>query len=298
MATHPELGQTRHVDTSDGRRLRVEVAGDGRRVVLVQVGSPNAGVLHRDWVQDAADRGLTLITYDRPGYRGSSGLHGRTVADCAADVRRLSEVLGFERCVVWGFSGGGPHALACGALLDDLVAAVAAIGSPAPFDAPGLDFLASRSDEAREDHELFLSDRAEWERRGEQQRDELLAMSAGELAEHWSAGMSAADGAALHGEFGVWLHRAAHAALAAGVDGWTEDDIALFHSSWGFDPASISIPVKVWHGLQDRLMPFANGRWLAETIPGAQAELRDDDGHLTVVAERIGEVHEWLAQYV
>jgi pimeloyl-ACP methyl ester carboxylesterase len=298
MAHDPELGQTRHVETADGRRLRAEVAGDGRRVVLSQVGTPNAGVLYRDWVQDAAGRGLTLITYDRPGYRGSSGQPGRTVADCAADVRRLSEVLGFERCVVWGFSGGGPHALACGALLDGLVAAVATIGSPAPFDAPGLDFLAGMSDEDREDYELFLSDRGEWEREAEQQRQELLAMGAGELAEQWSTGQSAADGAALRGAIGVWLHRAAHGALASGVDGWTDDDIALSHSPWGFDPASISIPVRVWHGREDRVVPFVHGRWLADAIPGAQAEMRDHDGHFTVVAERIGEVHQWLAQYV
>ena len=264
----------------------------------MQVGAPNAGVLYDAWAQDAARRDLTLITYDRPGYGGSSGQAGRSVADCAADVRTLSEVLGFDRCVVWGFSGGGPHALACGALLEDLVAAVATIGSPAPFDAPGLDYLAGWSDEDREDHELFLSDRAEWERRGERERRELLAMNAGELAEYWSAGMCAADGATLRGEFGVWLHRAAHAALASSIEGWTEDDIALFHAPWGFDPASISIPVKVWHGQEDRLMPFAHGRWLAETIPGAHAELRDDDGHLTVVAERIGDVHEWLAHYL
>jgi pimeloyl-ACP methyl ester carboxylesterase len=298
MASHPESAETRHVEAADGRRLRADVVGDGHRVVLVQVGSPNAGVLYHEWMQDAAGRGLTLITYDRPGYRGSSRQLGRTVADCAADVRRLSEVVGFERCVAWGFSGGGPHALACGALLDDLVAAVATIGSPAPFDAPGLDFLAGRSDGDRDDYELFLSDRTEWERHGEQQREELLAMSAGELAEQWSAGTSEADGADLHGEFGVWLHRAAQAGLAPSLDGWTDDDIALFHSPWGFDPASISIPVKVWHGLEDRLVPSAHGRWLAEAIPSAQVEFRDHDGHLTVVARRIGEVHEWLAQYL
>ena len=298
MAAHPELARTRHVDTADGRRLRAEVAGDGRRVVLVQVGTPNAGVLYRHWVQDAADRGLTLVSYDRPGYGDSPAQLGRLVADCAADVRRLSEVLGFARCVVWGFSGGGPHALACGALLNDLVAAAATIGSPAPFDAPGLDLSAGRSDEDREDDELFLSDRAAWERRGEEQRKELLAMSAAELAAQWSAGQSEADGALLHGEFGVWLHRAIQAALASSVDGWTDDDVALFHSPWGFDPASISIPVKLWHGLDDGFVPSAHCRWLVEAIPTAEAELRDHDGHLTVAAERIGEVHEWLAQYV
>lgn len=298
MTTHPESARTKHVETADARRLRVEVVGDGRRVVLVQVGSPNAGVLYRGWVEDAASRGLTSIAYDRPGYGGSSGQPGRRVADCAADVRTLSQVLGFERCAVWGLSGGGPHALACGALLGDLVAAVATIGSPAPFDAPGLDLVAARSGEAREDHELFVSDRAEWERHGEGQRKELLAMSAADLAEQWSADQSAVDRAVLQGELGVWLHGAVQAALAPGIEGWTQDDIALFHSPWGFDPASISIPVKLWHGLQDRFVPLANGRWLAEAIPGAQAELRDDDGHLTVAAERIGDVHEWLAQYV
>ena len=286
------------VDTADGRRLRAEVAGDGRRVVLVQLGSPNAGVLHRYWVDDAAARGLTLVSYDRPGYGGSSPQRGRRVADCAADVRAIAEALGCERCAVWGFSGGGPHALACGALLGDLVAAVATIGSPAPFDAPGLDFHAGRSDAAREDWELFLSDRAEWERQGDGQRDELLTMSAGELAAAWSASASAGDGAALRGEFGVWLHRAVQAGLAPGNDGWTDDDIALFHSGWGFDPASISVPVKLWHGVDDRFVPVAQGRWLAESIPGAQAVLRDGDGHMSVAARRIGEVHEWLAQHI
>ena len=298
MAIEPGSAQERHVETVDGRRLRAEVAGDGRRAVLVQVGTPNAGVIHREWVRDAAARGLTLIAYDRPGYGGSSRRPGRTVADCAADVRRLSEVFGFERCVVWGFSGGGPHALACGALLGDLVAAVATIGSPAPFDAPGLDFSAGWPDEAREDHELFLADRAAWELQGEQQREQLLAMSAGDLAEEWSADKAPVDGAVLQGEFGVWLHRAAQAAVASSVGGWLDDDVAWSHSPWGFDPASIAIPVKVWHGQEDRFVPFEHGRWLAEAIPGAEAELRDHDGHFTVVAQRIGEVHEWLAQYV
>ena len=298
MAAHLPVPQTRHVDTADERRLRVAVAGDCSRVVVVHVGSPNACVLYDGWVQDAAARDLTLITYDRPGYGGSSIQSGRTVADCAADVRTISHALGFERCAVWGFSGGGPHALACGALLADLVVAVATIGSPAPFDGPGLDYFAGMSEEARKDIELFGSDRAEWERKGEKQRDELLALSADELGEQWSASASPSDGVAVRGEFGVWLHRSVQAALAPGVEGWMADDIAVFHSPWGFDLRATSIPVKVWHGREDHFVPFGHGRWLADTIPGAQGALRNHDGHLTVAADRIGEVHEWLVQYL
>jgi pimeloyl-ACP methyl ester carboxylesterase len=292
MAADAQLAETRQVETPDGRRLRVEVAGDLRKVVVVQVGMPNAGVLYDGWVHDAAARGLTLLAYDRPGYGGSSPKPGRSVADCAADVRTISEAVGFERCVMWGFSAGGPHALACAALLDDLVTAVATIGSLAPL---GFDHFAGQSDETRRDFELFLSDRAAWEREGRDQRDQVLAWSLQELAEQWSAGKSPVDQTELRSEFGAWLHRAVQAGLAPGDEGWGEDDIAICRTPWGFDAASISCPVKIWHGLDDQFVPIEHGHWLAENIPGAEAELRDGDGHLNVAANHISEVHEWLA---
>jgi pimeloyl-ACP methyl ester carboxylesterase len=132
--------------------LRVEVAGDCSRVVVVQLGSPEVTPMYDHWVQDATAQGLTLIAYHRPGYGGSSPQRGRSVADCAADVRAISRAVGFDRCVVWGLSGGGPHALACGALLDDLVAAVATIASWAPLDAPGLDYFAGMPAAAMDDY--------------------------------------------------------------------------------------------------------------------------------------------------
>ncbi len=289
------MPETRQVEAPDGRTLRVEVAGDGERVVVVHLGTPNGGVLYRPWVDDAAGRGLTLVTYDRPGYGGSSRRPGRSVADCADDVRAIRRSMGFERCAVWGFSGGGPHALACAALLTDLVGAAAAIGSLAPSEAPGLDYLDGMVDDNREDIEIFRSDRELWERRGRSDREELLGMNADDLAEAWSAGVAPGDSELLHTEFGVWLHRAVVAGLAPSADGWLDDEVA-FNTGWGFDPAAIAIPVKVWHGLDDRFVPAAHGRWLAETIPGAEAEVRDGDGHLRVAATRMGEVHEWLAR--
>ena len=290
--------QVRQVESEDGRRLRVEVAGNGDQVILAQLGTPNAGVLFEPWVRDAAARGLSLVTFDRPGYGGSSPHPGRIVADCVKDVRAIAKTLGFERCTTWGFSGGGPHALACGALAGDLVAAVATLGSPAPPDAVGLDYFAGMSDEALEDLALFRDDRAEWERVSAQQREESLAMTVTELAEAWSAGKAQVDRAVLHGDFGTWLHGSVRAGIAPVVDGVLDDNVAIFHTPWGFQPTSITVPVKVWHGAQDRFVPYAHGRWLAEHIPGADADLNDTDGHLNVAAERIGDVHEWLAGYL
>ncbi|HEY3089690.1 MAG TPA: alpha/beta hydrolase [Jatrophihabitantaceae bacterium] len=295
MATY---SQSRLVDSGDGRRLRVQAAGDGDRVILAQLGTPNAGVLFGPWVDDALRRGLRLVTYDRPGYGGSSPQPGRIVADCVEDVRAIAFALGFARCAVWGFSGGGPHALACAALAGDLVSAVGTIGSPAPPDAAGLDYFAGMSDEARQDIELLRTDRAEWERISAEQREAALAMTAAELVESWSHRKAPADRAALRGEFGAWLHRAVQDGMTPAKDGVLDDNVAIFHARWGFELASISVPVKVWHGAQDRFVPWQHGRWIVEQIHAAEADLNDRDGHMTVAAERIGDVHAWLARYV
>ena len=126
----------RTVQTPDGRVLAVEEAGDpAGRPVLVHNGTPNSRHLYGPDTVDAAERGLRLIGYDRPGYGGSSPQPGRTVADCADDVRAICAALGIDRLAMWGASGGGPHVLACAALLPDLVTAAASIASLAPFDA-------------------------------------------------------------------------------------------------------------------------------------------------------------------
>jgi pimeloyl-ACP methyl ester carboxylesterase len=286
------------VDTPDGRRLRVEIGGDGPRVLLAHLGSPNAGVLHEPWARDAAERGLTLVTYDRPGYGGSDPRPGRTVADCVDDVRAVAAAVGFDRCGVWGYSGGGPHALACAALGADLVAAVATIGSPAPIEQMGADFFAGARDGMRDDLALYDSDRAAWERGNHAQWEELTAMTVDDLVESWSPGVAPADREALAGEFGPWLHRAIQRGLEPGDEGWEEDDVAIFHRPWGFDPAGIRVPVKIWHGTDDTFVPCGQGRWLAGRIPHAETEIRAGDGHARVMAERFADVHAWLAAHL
>jgi pimeloyl-ACP methyl ester carboxylesterase len=87
-------------------------------------------------------RGRRLICYDRPGYGGSTPQLGRSIADCAGDVRAICAALGIDRLAMWGWSGGGAHVLACAALLPDLVAAAASLAGLAPYGADGLDYFA------------------------------------------------------------------------------------------------------------------------------------------------------------
>jgi pimeloyl-ACP methyl ester carboxylesterase len=142
-----------------------------------------------------------------------------------------------------------------------------------------------------------LADREEWERRGEKLSRDVLAETFEEFAEGWSVYASAVDGEAARGEFGSWLYRSVQGSLKLGPEGW-RDDLVAFTSPCGFDPAAMSVPVRVWHGSEDRVVPVTHGRWLVDTIPGAQAILSETDGHLTVAAHRIGEVHDWLAQHL
>src|SRR5690242_21469525 len=128
--------QTTLVRLQDGRELCVEVyGGPSERTFLIHCGTPNSRLLFDMWVADAAQRGIRLISYDRPGYGGSTAAPGRSIADGAADARAIAADLGIERLAMWGFSGGGPYTLACAALLPDLVAAAAIVGSPAPWGA-------------------------------------------------------------------------------------------------------------------------------------------------------------------
>src|SRR4051794_30899526 len=133
---------TSSVVTPDGRSLCVDSAGDpAGRPVLVHHGTPSSRLMLASWVRDAEQRGIHLLSYDRPGYGGSAAQPGRNVADCTQDVRVIAAAFGIRRLAVWGISGGGPHALACAALLPDIVTAVATLCSPAPFGGDGLDYF-------------------------------------------------------------------------------------------------------------------------------------------------------------
>jgi pimeloyl-ACP methyl ester carboxylesterase len=285
----------RVVRTADGRTLAVEEAGDlDGRPVLVHMGTPNSRRLYGRNVADAADRGLRLISYDRPGYGGSAPHPGRNVADCAGDVRAICAALGIDRLAMWGISGGGPHVLACAALLPDLVVAAASLASSAPYGAEGLDWFADMGQGNADDFGLLLADEDAARVKLEKDREEFLAAPADDLAEGLKSLLSPVDAAVLTGELAAYLAYSMREGLAPGGQGWWDDSLAEA-SPWGFDLAQISVPVLLLHGRQDKFVPFGHGQWLAAHIPGVEARLTDDDGHLTLMEHRVGHVHAWLA---
>jgi pimeloyl-ACP methyl ester carboxylesterase len=285
------------VTTPDGRTLLVHDGGapDGRAVVYHH-GTPGWGRPYPHQVEAAAAQGLRVIGYDRPGYGGSTRFAGRSVGDCADDVAAILDALGIERFATYGWSGGGPHALACGALLGDRCAAAASLAGVAPHDAAGLGWM----DGMGEDNVKEFSAAQD----GEETLRALLAPQAAEMADATASDLAAGlssilspvDVQAMGGPLGAWLTEGFHGALEPGIDGWVDDDLA-FVADWGFSLDEISVPVAVWQGDEDRMVPAAHGRWLLQQLRDASGEVSATDGHLTLAEDRFADVLAWFARY-
>jgi pimeloyl-ACP methyl ester carboxylesterase len=185
--------------------------------------------------------------------------------------------------------------LGCAALLPDLAVAVAAVASLAPYGAEGFDFFAGMGESNVESFKLCFSDPEASRRDLREGREEILAATPERLAEEIESLLSPADAEVLTGDLARWLTETNKAAVAPGDQGWWDDGVAHL-SNWGFDLRDIRVPVKIWHGRQDRFVPVQHGEWLAATVPGAEADISDRDGHLTMIG-RIGEIHDWLLQH-
>lgn len=290
--------ETRVIATPDGRALMLELGGDpGGAPILVHSGTPNSRHLYDGWLRDAEEHGIRLISYDRPGYGGSDPQPGRTVADCAEDVRAIAMALGLPRFALWGWSGGGPHALACAALLPDLVAAVSVLASSAPYGAPDLDYFAGMGEYNVDGIKLYFEDRAAARADTKEDRLAFLESTPDQLRELLKSLVSPVDAAAMVDDLVAWEIRCIRDGLATSDEGWWEDNVADLEP-WGFDFASIRVPVQVWQGRHDRFVPFQHGEWLAAHVPGAEAHLSDSDGHQTLVTDRIPEIHRWLTGHL
>jgi pimeloyl-ACP methyl ester carboxylesterase len=281
----------------DGRNLAVLDAGnESAPAVVASHGTPGSALLWRGALEDVEARGMRLLSYDRPGYGGSDPHPDRRVADAARDIAAIADALEIDHLAVEGGSGGGPHALACAALLEGRVVAVACLAGVAPYPAAGLDWLDGMGESNLDEFAAALEGREALEPFVREQTDAMLASDPEALVEVLRTLLSPADADVLTGEFAEYLVDATRRAVEESLEGWIDDDFAFVHP-WGFELADIRVPVQLWHGGEDRFVPISHGRWLAERIPGVDAHLSDEDGHLTIQISRIGEVHAWLREH-
>jgi pimeloyl-ACP methyl ester carboxylesterase len=279
----------------DGRTLEIEVTGPDRAPALLYVHGTPGGSRQLEAVARAAHaRGHRLVTWSRAGYGASSRRQGRDVASESADVAAVLDHVGADSCVLAGWSGGGPHALACGALLPHRVRAVTTIAGVAPYAADGVDFLAGMGEENLEEFGEALRGEGPLRAWLEAARPQYVAISADEVAAALDTLISAGDRASLTGEFAEFLAASFRQAVSVGVDGWLDDDLA-FTRPWGFDLRAIEVPTYLWQGSEDLMVPIGHGEWLRERVPGVTAHLEQGRGHLEVL---LGSVDSWVDELV
>lgn len=255
-------------NAAEGRVMHAYDGGGppGAPVLVWHHGSPQTGAPLVPVLQAAAERGIRVLSSARPSYGGSDPLPGRDVASAAADVARIADAFEVDRFAVMGASGGGPHALGCAALLPERVTAAVLLACPAPFTAADFDYFAGMA--APGGMRAASVGRA--------------PRAAFALSDEFDpASFTAADYAALDGP---WSSLGDDVGRSArwGDDGLIDDDVAFMHP-WGFDVASVRVPVLVVQGGLDRVVPPSHGAWLAATIPTAQLWRRPDDGHISVL---------------
>jgi pimeloyl-ACP methyl ester carboxylesterase len=276
-----DMTDTGRMRLPDGRWLDLRVSGPADGVPLIfHHGTPGASTPPRAMERAALARGLRLVTTSRPGYGDSSPQAGRQVVDVVADTGAVLDEIGASRCLVAGWSGGGPHALACGARLP-AAAGVLVIAGVAPYEADGLDWLEGMGEDNVAEFSAALKGEDELRPYLLGAREELSGATAQDLIDGLQSLLPEVDRACLTGEFGEDMAASFAEALRSGVEGMVQDDLA-FARPWGFDLAEISVPVAIWQGSADLMVPFAHGQWLASRLPGAHVHLEDGEGHLSI----------------
>jgi pimeloyl-ACP methyl ester carboxylesterase len=282
----------------DGRSLDLYVEGpdDGTPLVFHH-GTPSAGIPYGAFVDAAAERGLRWVSYSRPGYGESARREGRSVADCVADVEAIVDHLGARAFFTAGASGGGPHTLACAALLPDRVLGCAAIASVAPYEAEGLDWMAGQGPENVAEWQAQLAGPEPLRAFLEEEAGHMLAASSPDAFIASMAGLlPPVDRSALTGAFAKAMINNSHRALERGIWGWYDDDVAFLHP-WGFDLDSMRAPVALWQGGEDLMVPFAHGEWLATHVAKARPHLHPEQGHLSIAAGSFPQVLDELIEH-
>jgi pimeloyl-ACP methyl ester carboxylesterase len=280
--------ETRLLRLPDGRLLAAAEFGDpSGRPLFYFHGYPGSRLEAALGHAAASRRGVRLIALDRPGFGRSDSSPGRRLSDWPGDVEAAADELGLDRFAVAGVSGGGPFAAACAARLGERLTAAGVICGLGPPRSR------HRGDGMMWHNRLGLdlAARVPWLARPVLGAvgpllPRLCNLAIANLKRHVAAcdRETLADPVVLS-----TVSTAFREGLSRGGAGMAEDG-RIFGKDWDFDPAAIRVPVLLWHGEQDRVVPASMGRWVAAAIPETRATYYPEEGHFSIVVRRIEEI--------
>lgn len=276
-----KMSDTMVMNLPDGRELAwLEVGDPNGPVVFVFHGTPGSRLQLSFDQEPIAASGVRFIAVDRPGYGHSTLRPHRRLADWASDVGCLADHLKIDRFFLIGYSGGGPHAAACGRFLPHRVLGAGIVSGVGPLSEPGSEVAMMSFNRlivrlARKSQYLvypffalstFIFRR--WPERALRAGSGQLPSSDIEVLSRPRVKSAFIDD---YRRFSSTTPRAA------------AQDFAIFARDWGFRLEDITVPVHIWHGDNDRNVPISLGRLQAEQIPGARMHEIRGAGHMLVV---------------
>ena len=275
------------ITTPNGDVVEVATVGnpDGH-TVFFHHGTPGSAPFVASFADVVGPANIFLVTMSRPGYGNSSRRERRDVASVVGDVTVVLDALQRDQYVSVGWSGGGPHALACAALDSPRCLAAWSLAGVVPTDVD-FDWTEGMGPENLEEFALAVE--------GGPRYDDHMALACAQFREATSDNVIELFGGLLSEVDKTALRSAStRSALAAscrhafanGVGGYHDDDRAFF-SAWGFDVGSITVPVSVWYGDEDLMVPPTHGAWLTSHLPSASVVHHPHEGHISLVTNHV-----------
>ncbi|MEY4398365.1 MAG: hypothetical protein RLZ53_941 [Actinomycetota bacterium] len=279
---------TKVVTLSDGRKLELQIAGAPQsNAIVFHHGTPGASNTWTSWMIEVEKLGGFTFSYSRPGYGQSDRHEGRTVRDNASDIAEVLEILGITKIVSIGWSGGGPHALADSTLPQSRgVISIAGVGA---YGANDLDFLDGMGEENHVEFGAAVQGPDSIETWMKQYSPDIAVVTESQIIEAFGGLIGDADKKALREGAAEETAASYRKSLELSYYGWMDDDLA-FVQPWDFDVTKISVPVELWQGNDDFMVPHAHGYWLEKHIPNAKLMFVPGEGHISLGATKRTEI--------
>ena len=288
--------ETKLVTLSDGRKLELQIAGEPQAsAVVFHHGTPGASNTWTSWIQEIERLGGFAFSYSRPGYGQSDRHEGRTVLDNASDISEVLELLGITRIVSIGWSGGGPHALADSTLPQSQgVISIAGVGA---YGADDLDFLEGMGEENHVEFGAAVEGPAAIDNWMQQYSPGIATVTEDQIIEAFGGLIGEADKKALVEGAAEETAASYRKSLEVSYYGWMDDDLA-FVQPWGFDITKISVPVELWQGNDDFMVPHAHGIWLEKEINTAKLIFVPGEGHISLCSNKRKDILESAIRFL